>query len=129
MKVEYSRSAIGITPDMSIPATDFLKAFDSEEEYNYLRFAVDGFALTHGFENNLKDRDYRAAKGWVAKGSSVLFVAKELSFSSFKSIRWCEIYVIANGKITSVITSEDGEHFDVNPNRKNLPTAKKETDR
>jgi len=125
MKAEYNRSAIGITPDMSIMAVDFLKAYESEEEYNYLRFAVDGFALTHGFENNLKDRDYRAAKGWVTKGSTVLFVVRAFVYSSFRSNRWCEIYVIANGKITNVITSEDGEHFDINPNRNNLPTTRK----
>lgn len=126
MKVEYVRSTFGIGPDMLISGTEFLKAFDSEEEYNYLRFAIDGFAKTHGYENSLKYRDYYTAKNWLEKGSAVLFVTKECEFHFNQIARWCEIYVITGGRITNVITSEDGDHFDVNVNHcKTSPKPKK----
>lgn len=114
MKVEYVRSAFGIGPDMLIAGSDYKAALDSEEENNYLRFAVDGFTQTHGFENHLKHRDLYCAKGWLEKSSNVLFVAKEAEFGYRRYARWCEIYVVTNGKILNVITSEDGEHFTVN---------------
>ena len=127
MKVEYVRSTFGIGPDMLISGTEFLKAFDdNDEEYNYLRFAVDGFAKTHGYENTLKYRDYYTAKGWLEKGSAVLFVTKEYEFRYNQFVRWCEIYVITSGRITNVITSEDGDHFDVNVNHNKVsPKSKK----
>lgn len=125
MKVEYVRSTFGIGPDMLISGTEFLKAFDCEEEYNYLRFAVDGFAKTHGYENSLKYRDYHTAKGWLEKGSVVLFVTKECEFRYNQIVRWCEIYVITSGRITNVITSEDGDHFDVNVNHNKVSLKSK----
>lgn len=126
MKVEYVRSTFGIGPDMLISGTEFLKAFDSEEEYNYLRFAVDGFAKTLGYENTLKYRDYHTAKNWLEKGSAVLFVTKEYEFRYTKFARWCEIYVITSGKIINVITSQDGEQFDVNVNHNKVVSKSRE---
>ena len=127
MKVEYVCSTFGIGPDMLISGTEFLKAFDGDgEEYNYLRFAVDGFAKTHGYENNLKPRDYYTAKGWVEKGSAVLFVTKEYEVRYNQFTRWCEIYVITSGKIINVITSQDGEQFDVNVNHNKVSSKPRE---
>lgn len=127
MKVEYVRSTFGIGPDMLISGTEFLKAFDDNgEEYDYLRFAVDGFAKTHGYKNNLKPRDYYTAKGWLEKGSAVLFVTKEYEFRYNQFVRWCEIYVITSGKIINVITSQDGEQFDVNVNHNKVSSKPRE---
>lgn len=126
MKVEYVRSTFGIGPDMLISGTEFIKAFDNEEEYDYLRFAVDGFAKTHGYENTLKYRDYYTAKNWLEKGSAVLFVTKEYEFRYNQFARWCEIYVITSGKIINVITSQDGEQFDVNVNHNKVGSKPKE---
>lgn len=127
MKVEYVRSTFGIGPDMLISGTEFLKAFDDNgEEYDYLRFAVDGFAQTHGYENNLKPRDYYTAKNWLEKGSAVLFVTKEYEIRYNQFVRWCEIYVITNGRIINVITSQDGEQFDVNVNHNKVSSKPRE---
>ncbi|QNO17913.1 hypothetical protein [Caproicibacterium amylolyticum] len=119
MKIEYAHSAIGLEPDMIISASDFLKAFDDETEYNFLRFSVDAFTAGHGFENQFAMQHYRAAKGWLKRSSSVLFVVKERDISPIRYIRWCEIYVITDGKMMNAITSEDGAHLDVNIKRDN----------
>jgi len=126
MKVEYVRSAFGVGPDMLVAAPDFKSAFDSEEEYNYLRCAADGFSLTHGFENHFEHRDYNAARGWLEKSSNVLFVTKEIECGYNRCARWGEIYVVTAGKIISVITSEDGEQFNVNAKKLKNTTIKKE---
>lgn len=112
MKVEYIQSVFGVGPDMIIAGSEFKKILDSEEEFAFLHFAVDAFTFCHGFENHLKQRDYTLAQRWLNKNSHVLFVVKELFYSRVRSIRWCEIYVVTEGKIQGVITSEDGERFD-----------------
>ena len=126
MKVEYVRSAFGVEPDMIISNSKYRKSFDSDEEYNYLRFAVDGFSLTHGFENQFKHRDYDFARRCLDKSGSVLFVVREKQISPLRSVRWCEIHLTSNGGITGLITSEDGDYFFINKEVLKTTNAKKE---
>lgn len=111
MKVAYTQPIFGIGPDMVIAESEMKKMWDSEDEFNFLHFAVNAFTAEHGFENNLNKQDYRLAYRWLRKNSYVRFVVKEIFYSRIRNVRWCEIYVMTGGNVQGIVTSEDGEHF------------------
>ena len=111
MKVEYVTSTIGIGTELHIFAAEY-KRINSEEGWSdnpNLMFAIRSYAQAKQSVNTIRSRDLEEAYRHIKKVGTIVIVTK-----TDGEIAWCEVYAVTDGKIIPVITSKDGNHFDIN---------------
>ena len=111
MKVEYVTSTIGTGTELHISAAEY-KRINSEEGWSdnlNLMFAIRSYAQANQSVNMIRRRDLEEAYRHIKKVGTIVLVTKTDS-----EIAWCEVYAITDGEIIPVITSKDGNHFDIN---------------
>ena len=111
MKVEYVTSTIGIGTELHIFAAEY-KRINSEEGWSdnpNLMFAIRSYAQANQSVNTIRSRDLEEAYRHVKKVGTIVLVTK-----TDGEIAWCEVYAVTDGEIIPVITSKDGNHFDIN---------------
>ena len=111
MKVEYVTSTIGIGTELHIFAAEY-KRINSEEGWSdnpNLMFAIRSYAQTNQSVNTIRSRDLEEAYRHIKKVGTIMLVTK-----TDGEIAWCEVYAVTDGEIIPVITSRDGNHFDIN---------------
>ena len=111
MKVEYVTSTIGIGTELHIFAAEY-KRINSEEGWSdnpNLMFAIRSYAQTNQSVNTIRSRDLEEAYRHIKKVGTIMLVTK-----TDGEIAWCEVYAVTDGEIIPVITSKDGNHFDIN---------------
>ena len=111
MEVEYVTSTIGTGTELHISAAEY-KRINSEEGWSdnlNLMFAIRSYAQANQSVNMIRRRDLEEAYRHIKKVGTIVLVTKTDS-----EIAWCEVYAITDGEIIPVITSKDGNHFDIN---------------
>ena len=111
MKVEYVTSTIGIGTELHIFAAEY-KRINSEEGWSdnpNLMFAIRSYAQANQSVNMIRRRDLEVAYRHIKKVGTIVLVTK-----TDGEIAWCEVYAVTDGEIIPVITSKDGNHFDIN---------------
>lgn len=111
MKVEYVTSTIGTGTELHISAAEY-KRINSEEGWSdnlNLMFAIRSYAQANQSVNMIRRRDLEEAYRHIKKVGTIVLVTK-----TDGEIAWCEVYAITDGEIIPVITSKDGNHFDIN---------------
>lgn len=131
MKVEYVTSILGIGTELHISSTEY-KRINSEEGWNdhpNLLFVVKSYALANQSVNLIKSRDLEEAFRHIKKIGTIVLATK-----TDGEIVWCEVYAITDSEIIPVITSNDGDNFNINYSSKtkrqmNRAQQKREDDR
>ena len=111
MRVEYVTSTIGVGTELHISAAEY-KRVNSKDGWNdrpNLLFAVRSYTQANQSRNKIKSRDLEEAFRHIKKDGTITLITKLAGEFS-----WCEIYVITDNKIIPVITSSDGENFNIN---------------
>lgn len=111
MKVEYVTSTLGIGTELHIPSAEY-KRVNSEagwSEHPNLMFAVRSYTRENQCTNMIKNRDLEEAFRHIKKVGTIVLATKADEITT-----WCEVYVITEGEIIPVITSQDGNYFDIN---------------
>lgn len=111
MKAEYVTSIIGIGTELHISAAEY-KRINSEEGWSdnpNLMFAIRSYAQANQSVNTIRSRDLEEAYRHIKKVGTIVLVIK-----TDGEIAWCEVYAVTDGEIIPVITSKDGNHFDIN---------------
>lgn len=111
MKAEYVTSTIGKGTELHISAAEY-KRINSEEGWSdnlNLMFAIRSYAQANQSVNAIRSRDLEEAYRHIKKVGTIVLVTK-----TDGEIAWCEVYVVTDGEIIPVITSKDGNHFDIN---------------
>lgn len=111
MKVEYTTSILGKGTDLHISSAEY-KRVNSEagwDEHPNLMFAVQSYVGANQCTNRIISRDLEEAFRHIKKVGTIALVTKTNGV-----IAWCEVYAITEGEIIPVITSKDGNVFDVN---------------
>lgn len=111
MKVEYVTSTIGVGTELHISSAEY-KRINSEEgwsENSNLLFAVSSYAQANQSVNLIRSRDLEEAFRHIKKVGNIALATKTDS-----DIAWCEVYAITDGEIIPVITSNDGNQFNIN---------------
>ena len=105
MKVEFVSSTLGVGTELHISSAEY-KRINSEEgwnDYPNLRFAVQSYTTANHCENTIHIRDLEEAFRHIKKTGTIVLATK-----TDGEIEWCEVYVITDGEIIPVITSNDG---------------------
>lgn len=122
MKVEFIEQDSG--NQLTVPATEFLKADKNAEEYASLAMATDAYSALFGVEYIIPRNDYNAVKSWLGKTDTVIF---QVCDARYGPNRWCEVYVLQGVRLRRVIYSLDdmGREItvDVNPNQEPAPKS------
>ena len=111
MKVEYVTSTLGIGTELHISSAEY-KRVNSEtgwSEHPNLMFAVRSYAKENQCTNIIKNRELEEAFRHIKKAGTIVLATKADGMTT-----WCEVYAITEGEIIPVITSQDGNHFDIN---------------
>ena len=111
MKVEYITSSLGTGTELHISSDEY-KRISSESGWNEhpnLMFAVRSYAKENQCTNIIKNRELEEAFRHIKKAGTIVLATKADGMTT-----WCEVYAITEGEIIPVITSQDGNHFDIN---------------
>ena len=111
MKVEYVTSTLGIGTELHISSAEY-KRVNSEagwSEHPNLMFAVRSYAKENQCTNIIKNRELEEAFRHIKKAGTIVLATKADGMTT-----WYEVYAITEGEIIPVITSQDGNHFDIN---------------
>ena len=115
MMVEFIEQDSG--NQLTVSASEFLKADKNREEYASLAMATDAYSALFGIKYVIYREDYDAIKSWLEKTDTVIFQVCEARYGHTK---WCEAYVLHGARLRKVIYSLDdmGREItvDVNPN-------------
>ena len=115
MKVEYVTSTIGVGTELHISAAEY-KRINSQEGWddrqNFI-FAIRSYMQANQSINKIISRDLEEAYRHIKKVGTIVLVTK-----TDGEIAWCEVYVVTDGEIITVITSKDGSSFDINYSNK-----------
>lgn len=115
MMVEFIEQDSG--NQLTVSASEFLKADKNREEYASLAMATDGYSALFGIKYVIYREDYDAIKSWLEKTDTVIFQVCEARYGHTK---WCEAYVLHGARLRKVVYSLDdmGREItvDVNPN-------------
>ena len=117
MKVEYTTSVLGEETDLHISSAEY-KRVNSEagwSEHPNLMFAVQSYVGAKQCINRINSRDLEEAFRHIKKVGTIALVTKTDGV-----IAWCEVYAITEGEIIPVITSKDGNVFDINYSSKTV---------
>ena len=121
MMVEFIEQDSG--NQLTVSASEFLKADKNREEYASLAMATDAYSSLFGIEYIIHRNEYDAVKSWLGKTGTVIF---QICDARYGSGRWCEVYILQGARLRKVIYSLDdmGREIaiDVNPNP--TPTSK-----
>lgn len=115
MKVEYVTSPIGGGTELYISAAEYkrVNSKDGWSDRQNLMFAVRSYTQTNQSRNKIKSRDLEEAFRHIKKDGTIVLATKLA-----REFAWCEIYVITDNKIIPVLTSSDGENFNINYSEK-----------
>lgn len=115
MKVEYVTSPIGGGTELYISAAEYkrVNSKDGRSDRQNLIFAVRSYTQTNQSRNKIKSRDLEEAFRHIKKDGTIVLATKLAG-----EFAWCEIYVITDNKIIPVLTSSDGENFNINYSEK-----------
>ena len=115
MKVEYVTSTIGVGTELHISAAEYkrVSSKDGWSDRQNLLFAVLSYTQANQSRNKIRSRDLEEAFRHIKKDGTIVLVTK-----SDGEFAWCEIYVITDSKIIPVLTSSDGENFNINYSEK-----------
>lgn len=121
MKVEFIEQDAG--NQLTVPASEFLKADKNAEEYASLAMATDAYSALFGVEYIIPRADYDAIKSWVGKTDTVIF---QVCDARYGPNRWCEVYVLQGARLRRVIYSLDemGREIAVDANPNPVPAPK-----
>ena len=108
MKVEYVTSTLGIGTELHISSAEYKREAGWSEHPN-LMFAVRSYAKENQCTNIIKNRELEEAFRHIKKAGTIVLATKADGMTT-----WCEVYAITEGEIIPVITSQDGNHFDIN---------------
>ena len=115
MMVEFIEHDSG--NQLTVSASEFLKADKNREEYASLAMATDAYSALFGIKYVIYREDYDAIKSWLEKTDTVIFQVCEARYGHTK---WCEAYVLHGARLRKVVYSLDdmGREItvDVNPN-------------
>lgn len=115
MMVEFIEQDSG--NQLTVSASEFLKADKNREEYASLAMATDAYSALFGIKYVIYREDYDAIKSWLEKTDTVIFQVCEARYGHTK---WCEAYVLHGARLRKVVYSLDdmGREItvDVNPN-------------
>lgn len=122
MMVEFIEQDSG--NQLTVSASDFLKADKNPEEYASLAMATDAYSALFGIEYIIHRNAYDAVKSWLGKTGTVIFQVCDARYGNSK---WCEVYVLHGARLRKVIYSLDdmGREIavDVNPTPEPAPKA------
>ena len=109
MKVEYVTSPIGGGTELYISAAEYkrVNSKDGWSDRQNLMFAVRSYTQTN------QSRNLEEAFRHIKKDGTIVLATKLAG-----EFAWCEIYVITDNKIIPVLTSSDGENFNINYSEK-----------
>ena len=114
MMVEFIEQDSG--NQLTVSASEFLKADKNPEEYASLAMATDAYSALFGIKYVIYRDDYDAIKSWLGKTGTVIF---QVCDARYGNGRWCEVYVLQGARLRKVIYSLDdmGKEItvDVNP--------------
>lgn len=114
MMVEFIEQDSG--NQLTVSASEFLKADKNSEEYASLAMATDAYSALFGIKYVIYCDDYDAIKSWLGKTGTVIF---QVCDARYGNGRWCEVYVLQGARLRKVIYSLDdmGREItvDVNP--------------
>lgn len=111
MKIEYVTSSLGIGTELHISAAEY-KRVNSEAgfgDHSNMLFAVKAYAIANESSKIYRSRDLEEAYRHIKKTGTIVLATK-----TDGTVNWCELYVITEGKIIPVITSNDGRDFSIN---------------
>ena len=110
MKVEYVTSTLGIGTELHISSAEYKRVNSKAgwSEHPNLMFAVRSYVRENQCTNIIKNRDIEEAFRHIKKVGTIVLATKADGITT-----WCEVYAITEGEIIPVITSQDGNHFDV----------------
>ena len=120
MMVEFIEQDSG--NQLTVSASEFLKADKNPEEYASLAMATDAYSALFGIEYIIPRNEYDAVKSWLGKTETVIF---QVCDARYGNSRWCEVYVLQGARLRKVIYSLDdmGREItvDVNPTPEPAP--------
>lgn len=120
MMVEFIEQDSG--NQLTVSASEFLKADKNPEEYASLAMATDAYSALFGIEYIIPRNEYDAVKSWLGKTGTVIF---QVCDARYGNGRWCEVYVLQGARLRKVIYSHDdmGREItvDVNPTPEPVP--------
>lgn len=120
MMVEFIEQDSG--NQLTVSASEFLKADKNQEEYASLAMATDAYSALFGIEYIIHRNEYDAVKSWLGKTGTVIF---QVCDARYGNGRWCEVYVLQGARLRKVIYSLDdmGREIavDVNPTPEPAP--------
>jgi len=102
MMVEFIEQDSG--NQLTVPASEFLKADKNQEEYASLAMATDAYSALYGVDYIIYREDYDAVKSWLGKTDTVIFRICEARYGHGK---WCEVYILQGARLRKVIYSVD----------------------
>ncbi len=117
MKVEYKKSSLGIGTELHVSIEEY-KRVNSEagwHEREALMFAIRAYCREINSTRRIVGRDLEEAARHIKKIGTIVLATK-----ANETAAWHEIYAITEGEIIPVITSADGEEFDINYSSKTL---------
>ena len=121
MMVEFIEQDSG--NQLTVSASEFLKADKNQEEYASLAMATDAYSALFGIEYIIPRNEYDAVKSWLGKTGTVIF---QVCDARYGNDRWCEVYVLRGARLRKVIYSLDemGRQIAINVNPTPEPTPK-----
>ncbi len=115
MKVEYVTSRFGMGSELHISSAEY-KRVCSEEDWadrENLKFAVSSYVNFYQCENRISLREVEEAFRHIKKTGTIILAAKSNGICN-----WCEVYVITEGDLITVISSENGYDIIINKSDK-----------
>lgn len=107
MKVEFLDSEF-LGPELFVSAADFLKAKNSDIEFDSLVHATQAFARLFDIEYEITEKEYNAVVDALEKSGAAIFT---VGVRKYPDKRWIEISVSNNNQLSRVVyKDEDGYH-------------------